>query len=362
MINPLINKIIAPTPNSASANPAKSPAEGASAEKFGAVLAKQIGEKPSADSKRSTHPSDKKSPQTGPSVADQQIQLDQPAMLTTADPLAGFLKGNLTIKVDRPTDTQADQTTQPADAQITPFVLPVNPELSPPVLTTVDPATGQSARQAAEPLGAAREKMTGVTQVASEQTPIATKTLTLTDKEAFKLAEPANSLPAVNAQAMAQSASSAITPTPMAPTTQATIAAPLGSPAWPAEFTQKINWVSTQQNQVAELHLNPPDLGPMSVTITINDNQATALFSSPHSAVREAIENAMPKLRESLADNGIMLGNATVNDQAPRDSGASGFTNQRTPSPQTHTTTETVINPVPVVQVSRHNGLVDTFA
>lgn len=364
MINPLINKIIAPPPSSASANPAKSSPEVASAEKFGAVLAKQIGEKPSADSKRSTHPSDKKSPQTGPSVADEQIPLDQPAMLTTADPLAGFLKGNLTIKVDRPTDAQADQTTQPADAQITPFALPVNPELRPPVLTTADPATGKSARQAAEPLGAAREKMTGVTPAAGEQPTIATKTLTLTDKEAFKLAEPANSLPAVNAQAMAQSASSAITllPTPMAPTNQATIAAQLGSPAWPAEFTQKINWVSTQQNQVAELHLNPPDLGPMSVTITINDNQATALFSSPHSAVREAIENAMPKLRESLADNGIMLGNATVNDQAPRDSGASGFTNQRTPSPQTHTTTETVINPVPVVHISRHNGLVDTFA
>ena len=219
-----------------------------------------------------------------------------------------------------------------------------------------------SARQAAEPLDATREKMTGVMPAAIEQSPIATKTLTLTDKETFKLADPATSLPAANAQAMAQSASSAITPTPMAPTNQSTIAAPLGSPAWPAEFTQKINWVSTQQNQVAELHLNPPDLGPMSVTITINDNQATALFSSPHSAVREAIENAMPKLRESLADNGIMLGNATVNDQAPRDSGASGFTNQRTPSPQTHTTTETAINPVPVAQVSRHNGLVDTFA
>ncbi|MDP1871780.1 MAG: flagellar hook-length control protein FliK [Gallionella sp.] len=364
MINPVINKIIAPTPGSASANPAKSSAEGASAEKFGAVLAKQIGEKPSADSKRTSHSSAQKSSQTGNPTTDERNLPDQGTISATitSDPLAGFLKGNLTIKADRPTDIQADQTTQPADAQIPPFALPVNPELKLTVLPATDPVTGKSARQAAEPLGATREKMTGVMPAAIEQSPIATKTLTLTDKETFKLADPATSLPAANAQAMAQSASSAITPTPMAPTNQTTIAAPLGSPAWPAEFTQKINWVSTQQNQVAELHLNPPDLGPMSVTITINDNQATALFSSPHSAVREAIENAMPKLRESLADNGIMLGNATVNDQAPRDSGASGFTNQRTPSPQTHTTTETAINPVPVAQVSRHNGLVDTFA
>ena len=145
-----------------------------------------------------------------------------------------------------------------------------------------------------------------------------------------------------------------------------TIAAPLGSNAWPAEFAQKITWVSTQQNQVAELHLNPPDLGPMSVVLSISDNQATAVFSSPHSAVREAIENAMPKLRESMAENGIMLGNASVNDQAPRDNGAYNDMNQRNApriSPQTDTNA-TVAAPtsLPPRPASRHNGMVDTFA
>lgn len=145
-----------------------------------------------------------------------------------------------------------------------------------------------------------------------------------------------------------------------------TIAAPLGSNAWPAEFAQKITWVSTQQNQIAELHLNPPDLGPMSVVLSISDNQATAVFSSPHSAVRDAIENAMPKLRESMAENGIMLGNASVNDQAPRDNGAYNDMNQRSASrisPQTDTNA-TVAAPtsLPPRPASRHNGMVDTFA
>lgn len=144
-----------------------------------------------------------------------------------------------------------------------------------------------------------------------------------------------------------------------------TISAPLGSKAWPEEFTQKISWLSNQQNQVAELHLNPPDLGPMSVVLSVSDNQATALFTSPHSAVREAIENALPKLRESFADNGIMLGNATVSDQAPRDGGAANFSGQRPrsqPAVNNLGTSEVAAGNTPLIPLRRHTGMVDTFA
>lgn len=141
-----------------------------------------------------------------------------------------------------------------------------------------------------------------------------------------------------------------------------TIAAPLNSRAWPEEFAQKISWIGTQQNQVAELHLNPPDLGPMSVVLSVTDNQATALFTSAHSAVRDAIENALPKLRDSLADNGIMLGNATVSDQSPRDSG--NFTGHR-PSVRTEIiSSASVVEPTAITPtaIRRHIGMVDTFA
>ena len=143
----------------------------------------------------------------------------------------------------------------------------------------------------------------------------------------------------------------------------ATIAAPLNSNAWTAEFSQKVSWVSTQQNQIAELHLNPPDLGPMHVVLTMTDNQASAQFSSPHSMVREAIENALPQLRQNLADNGIMLGNATVSDQAPRDNNGSGsFLHQRNrPETVNSVTAESAVASRPI-SPPRHIGLVDTFA
>ena len=74
--------------------------------------------------------------------------------------------------------------------------------------------------------------------------------------------------------------------------------------------------MANQSRQVAELHLNPPNLGPLEVRLTINSDQASAMFVSHHAAVREAIEAALPRLREMLADNGIMLGNTTVSSES----------------------------------------------
>ncbi|MDP1996718.1 MAG: flagellar hook-length control protein FliK, partial [Gallionella sp.] len=76
------------------------------------------------------------------------------------------------------------------------------------------------------------------------------------------------------------------------PDTRQAMTTPLGNNNWANEFSQKINWMSTQQNQIAELHLNPPDLGPLDVVLKVSGNQATALFTSPHGAVRDAVENA----------------------------------------------------------------------
>jgi len=148
-----------------------------------------------------------------------------------------------------------------------------------------------------------------------------------------------------------------------------TISSPLGSSNWADEFSQKISWMGAQRNQVAELHLNPPNLGPLDVVLKISDNQATALFTSPHSAVRDAVENALPRLREALADNGIMLGNATVSDQSSRGHGTEWYTNQDSATAAQRETSNDLFNApglspaaAQIVPMRRHNGMVDTFA
>ena len=111
--------------------------------------------------------------------------------------------------------------------------------------------------------------------------------------------------------ALAGHSGAAAAPT-SAPVPVATIGARVGAHAWDQGLGDKLVWMAGQKHQVAELHLNPPDLGPLKITLTLNDDQASAQFFSAHATVREAIESAMPKLREMLADSGITLGNTDV--------------------------------------------------
>lgn len=161
---------------------------------------------------------------------------------------------------------------------------------------------------------------------------------------------------------LVQSMASAV-PT-IAPATQLVIDTPVSQKQWGNEFSQKITWMATQQDQHAELHLNPAQLGPVDVVIKVSGDQATAQFTSAHAAVREVIEQSIPKLREMLADNGIMLGNTTVSDQAPREQRGE-FGNQRQTAPNGRLLESAPANmsdTLVATPLSRHNGMVDTFA
>lgn len=151
---------------------------------------------------------------------------------------------------------------------------------------------------------------------------------------------------------------------PVLQTAQATIGTPVTHERWSDEFSQKVTWLaSSKQDQSAELHLNPPQLGPLDVVIKVSGDQATALFTSPHAAVREAIEQALPKLRDMLSDNGITLGNATVSDQSPRDqNGADTRRSSASTSRDIPDISATNSSALRISQISRHNGIVDTFA
>ena len=71
----------------------------------------------------------------------------------------------------------------------------------------------------------------------------------------------------------------------------------------------------SQQQQVAELTLNPPDLGPLQVVLSIANDEATATFVAQHADVRQALESALPRLKEMMAESGITLNSATVSQE-----------------------------------------------
>jgi flagellar hook-length control protein FliK len=91
---------------------------------------------------------------------------------------------------------------------------------------------------------------------------------------------------------------------------------PVGHPNWSNELGDKMTWMVTQQRSQADLVLNPPQLGRIEVSLTVTGDQANAVFSSPNAAVREMIENSLPRLREILAGSGLNLGQADVGAQS----------------------------------------------
>lgn len=99
-----------------------------------------------------------------------------------------------------------------------------------------------------------------------------------------------------------------------------TLSAPLNSPAWPQQFSQQVGQQMLLLGQRGgeqriELHLNPAELGPLTISLKMNEQAAQAQFTSAHAAVRGAVEQAIPQLRETLAEQGINLGDTSVGDQ-----------------------------------------------
>ena len=58
------------------------------------------------------------------------------------------------------------------------------------------------------------------------------------------------------------------------------IAARVGTPAWDNQVGQKIVWMVAGKEQSATLTLNPPDMGPMQVVLSVTNDQASVTFSA----------------------------------------------------------------------------------
>ncbi|HEV7928709.1 MAG TPA: flagellar hook-length control protein FliK, partial [Nitrosospira sp.] len=115
----------------------------------------------------------------------------------------------------------------------------------------------------------------------------------------------------------------------------------------------------------ASLTLNPPDLGPLEVVLNISNNQATVSFTAAQPEVRQALEDAVPKLREMLGEAGIQLGEANVSAGTPNNQ-QGRFGDRQQASGGTGDTTDDGENaPVQTVRsqaITGGQGLVDTFA
>jgi flagellar hook-length control protein FliK len=86
----------------------------------------------------------------------------------------------------------------------------------------------------------------------------------------------------------------------------------LGSPSWHAEIGQKIVVMIGGADQSATLTLNPPNLGPLKVIVQVHNNDVNTAFISNNPEVRQALQDGLDHLRQSMAQSGISLGQTHV--------------------------------------------------
>ena len=136
--------------------------------------------------------------------------------------------------------------------------------------------------------------------------------------------------------------------------TQTIIATHVRDPRWAEDFGTRITTLVRGGESQAALQLSPVDLGPVDVTVTVRDSQATIHFSAAQSETRALIEASLPKLREMLAAQGFSLLDASVSQ---------GFTQQGRPelAGVPRPGIDSVADAEPVT-LTRTSGLLDLYA
>jgi len=98
--------------------------------------------------------------------------------------------------------------------------------------------------------------------------------------------------------------------------TELSIPTKVSSPDWSSALAGRISLMVNQGINSARIQLTPPELGPIEVRVNLNNEQASVQFISHSASVREALEQAMPRLREMLESSGFSLAEGHVGDES----------------------------------------------
>lgn len=141
---------------------------------------------------------------------------------------------------------------------------------------------------------------------------------------------------------------------------QTTVPVPVGQPQWPAAIAEKVMWMSAQGLSSAEIHLDPAELGPLQVRVTVNQDQASVAFTSQHAAVREALDQGAFRLREMFNSEGMSLVNVDVSDRSLAGQSGQGQGGQGSGASNASAAAEAGEEEVTTTAI-RHQGLVSYY-
>jgi flagellar hook-length control protein FliK len=99
-------------------------------------------------------------------------------------------------------------------------------------------------------------------------------------------------------------------------TNTADLKSPVGSSEWQDEVATHLTWMTQKGLETGSLRVSPEHLGPVEVNISVQNGDASVWFAANHPDTRAALEQALPRLREMFANQGMNLADSGVSRQS----------------------------------------------
>ena len=252
----------------------------------------------------------------------------------------------------------------------------VTPEVAPPRVDTIDRSAAVSSTAFDAAAARAAEPRIPVPADSAAVTPETLKPLPESVGQTTQPVTQATQTSALNANGLAEGmadvrAASDAAPLTRTPTAESLaprqlqaltqpIDTPVQQPDWDRAVSERVVMMANNKLQQAEIRLTPAELGPLRVQVTVDDGAANVSFQAQHAMTREAIEQALPRLRELFAEQGLSLGQTSVGHEgasAEDDARASGLEGSSGEGG------DALVDEaeVEVVRTRVESGLVDTF-
>lgn len=91
----------------------------------------------------------------------------------------------------------------------------------------------------------------------------------------------------------------------------------------------RLQWMAEQGGGEVRLRLAPEGLGPIEIRLQLDGDRVDLAMHAVAAETRQALEQALPRLRELLAQGGLQLGQADVGQGQGQDAGAAGRESER---------------------------------
>lgn len=176
------------------------------------------------------------------------------------------------------------------------------------------------------------------------------------------LAPPAAAAPAFASELLRAHAAAGTAAASPGTATEVRLATPVPNPEFVPRFSSELAVLARDGVQEARIQVNPLELGPIAVQITLEGSAAQVHLAVDSAQTRELLEQAMPSLAAALRENGLTLTGGGVFQQTRQqgrdDAGAATGNGQNSGQPGADDAAQTPAAP----RRSMHAGAVDVYA